>query len=220
MSTLNCRTSSQNSKASWIISMMILPLLFTFLVLSQAQPPSDAPSPPSPTVCIVGAGIGGSSVAHFLRKYSPDSTPAAKILVFERRRAVGGRMAIVTVAGETFEAGASILHPKNLHAVNYTKLLNLKVKPPSSESSSIGIWNGKRFVFKTVKIGSDIPLIDKLLKLPFIDYVVSNLVSFVNSVLLFFRYGFSLLKMQNFVEVFVLRSFSCFKIYFCSYTLC
>ncbi|MED6123005.1 hypothetical protein PIB30_045273 [Stylosanthes scabra] len=183
----------------------ILPLFFTFLLLSQAQPPSDAPSPspspPSSTVCIIGAGIGGSSVAHFLRKYSPHSSDfPAKILVFERRTTVGGRMATVTIAGETFEAGASILHPKNLHAVNYTKLLDLKVKPPSSESNSIGIWNGERFVFKTVKIGSDIPLVNQLLKLPLIDYVVSNLVSLVNSVLLLFRYGFSLLKMQSFVE--------------------
>ncbi|XP_057727185.1 farnesylcysteine lyase [Arachis stenosperma] len=189
-----------------------LPLFFTFLLLSQAQPPSGAPSPsppsdaPSPlprssTVCIIGAGIGGSSVAHFLREYTPHSSDfPTKILVFERRTIVGGRMATVTIAGDTFEAGASILHPKNFHAVNYTKILDLKVKPPSSESNSIGIWNGERFVFKTVKIGSDIPLVNQLLKLPLIDYIVSNLVSLVNSVLLFFRYGFSLLKMQSFVE--------------------
>lgn len=183
--------------------MMILPLLLTFLALSQAQPHSGAPPPPPSTVCIIGAGIGGSSVAHFLRKYSPGLTPAPKIQVFERNSIVGGRIATVTVAGETFEAGASILHPKNLHAVEYTKILNLKAKQPSSESLSLGIWDGNKFVFKTVKIDSNLPLIDKLLKIPFIQ----NLVSLVNSGLVFLRYGFSLLKMQSFVEVLIMHRF-------------
>ncbi|KAK2445067.1 farnesylcysteine lyase [Trifolium repens] len=174
--------------------MLLLPLLLTFLNLPQTQPHSDAP--PSTTVCIIGAGIGGSSVAHFIRKYSPDLTPTTKIHVFERNSIVGGRIATVTIAGETFEAGASILHPKNLHAVTYTKLLNLKVKEPGSDSLSLGIWDGDKFVFKTVEISSNIPLIGKFLKLPFIE----NLVSLVNSGLMFIRYGFSLFKMQNFVK--------------------
>lgn len=99
-------------------------------------------------------------------------------------------MATVNVAGDTFEAGASILHPKNFHALNYSKLLNLEFKEKDSSSgcSSLGIWDGKMFVFKTVKIGCDVPLFDKL-------------VSLVNSLLLFIRYGFSLLKMDSFVEV-------------------
>ncbi|XP_027334694.1 farnesylcysteine lyase isoform X2 [Abrus precatorius] len=175
----------------------ILLFLLTFLALARAQQSSDDPPPHTATVCIVGAGIGGSSVAHFLRKYSPDSTPATKIRVFERNGVVGGRIGTVTVAGETFEAGASILHPKNLYAVDYVKLLNLKVKLPRSESLSFGIWNGNKFVFKTVKISCNLPIIDELLKPPF----VNTLVSLVNSVFMFVRYGFSLLKMQNFVEV-------------------
>ncbi|RDX61031.1 Farnesylcysteine lyase, partial [Mucuna pruriens] len=173
-----------------------LSFLLTFLALSQAQPHSDDPPPPSSTVCIVGAGIGGSSVAHFLRLYSPDSTPAANIRVFERNGVVGGRIATVTVAGETFEAGASILHPKNLHTVEFRKILNLKVKEPRSDSFSLGIWDGNKFVFKTVKLSCDVPVLDKLLKLPF----VNSLVSLVNSAFMFVRYGFSLFKMQNFVE--------------------
>lgn len=179
-----------------------LPFLLTlFLALSQAQPHSDdPPPPPSSNVCVIGAGIGGSSVAHFLRKYSPSSTPSTKIRVFERNGRVGGRIATVTVAGETFEAGASILHPKNLHTVDYVKILKLKVKEPtaSEDSLSLGIWDGNKFVFKTVSpLSSTVPLIDKLLKLPF----VNTLVSFVNSALMFVRYGFSLFKMQNFVEI-------------------
>ncbi|KAJ1401233.1 Prenylcysteine lyase [Sesbania bispinosa] len=40
----------------------------------------------------------------FLRKYSPDLSPGTKIRVFERNSVVGGRIATVTVAGETFES--------------------------------------------------------------------------------------------------------------------
>ena len=181
------RLRGQNQNPTTTLSTMAMfLLLLTSLALCQAQRSPDAPTS---TVCIIGSGSGGSSVAHFLRQYSPNSTPAIDIHVFERKGIPGGRMATVTVAGETFEAGGSILHPKNWHAVNYTKLLNLKVKKPSSESLSLGIWNGKKFVFKTIKMNSKIPFFDKM-------------ASLANSVLMFFRYGLSLLKMESFVEVF------------------
>lgn len=98
-------------------------------------------------------------------------------------------MATVTIAGDTFEAGASILHPKNYHAVNYTKLLNLKAKnDESDESVSLGIWNGNEFVFKTIEVNSRFSLI-------------RSIVGLVNSLRVLVRYGFSLFKMNHFVEV-------------------
>lgn len=104
-------------------------------------------------------------------------------------------MATVSIGGETFEAGASILHPKNYYALNYTKLSGLKVKPPPAseddDSMSFGFWDGKKFVFKTLQVDSKFPFVQKI-------------VSFANSFYLFFRYGFSLLKMNSFVEVSVL----------------
>lgn len=99
-------------------------------------------------------------------------------------------MATVDLSGEVFEAGASILHPKNLYALNYTNLLNLTIKEPSSSASSspsLGIWDGKKFVFKTLGFKSNLPFVQKL-------------VSYANSVLMFLRYGFSLLKMERFVQ--------------------
>ena len=107
-------------------------------------------------------------------------------------------MATVELAGETFEAGASILHPKNFHAVDFTKMLNLSVKkPPSSESSlSLWIWDGEKFVFKTLESKSK-------------SSIVQKIVAITNSMLLFVRYGFSLFKMDSFVEV----SFSAFYLF-------
>ncbi|XP_076902883.1 farnesylcysteine lyase-like [Bidens hawaiensis] len=158
---------------------LIILSLLTLTTLSDQQLTTD--------VCIIGSGIGGSSVAHFLRQYSPT---VSHIRIFERHPVVGGRMATVTIAGDTFEAGASILHPKNYHALNFTHMLNLKFNGPSaSESSfSLGIWDGEKFLFKTIDSGSK-------------SQVVQYFVSLVNSVRMLFRYGVSLLKMNNFVEV-------------------
>ncbi|KAJ4715229.1 Farnesylcysteine lyase, partial [Melia azedarach] len=171
--------SNMFSKTS-IHSLLILLLLFS------PQPTFQS----GPTVCIIGSGIGGASVAHFLRQYSEPKTPnPPRILIFERNGVVGGRMATVNISGYTFEAGASILHPKNYHAVNYTNLLNLTIKKPSSsdESDSFGIWDGKKFVFKTISVRSKLPFVQKI-------------VSFANSIYMMLRYGLSLLKMGAFVE--------------------
>ncbi|XP_023545088.1 farnesylcysteine lyase [Cucurbita pepo subsp. pepo] len=166
---------------------IIVPLFLFFL----SVPPAIAQQPP-PTVCIIGSGIGGSSLAHFLRQYAPSYNASVdfNIRIFERHNIVGGRMATVNVAGDTFEAGASILHPKNLHALRFTKLLNLTVKKPSSSDSfSLGIWDGRKFVFRTLKSGltSMFPYLDKIVEL-------------WNQVVMFIRYGFSLLRMEKFVE--------------------
>ncbi|GMP26620.1 hypothetical protein CsSME_00002994 [Camellia sinensis var. sinensis] len=177
--------------------------IFTLLILS--TPSSSSPSSSSlqsgpPTVCIIGSGIGGSSVAHFLRQYSDRSPPPiGTIRIFERHGRVGGRMATVSLAGDTFEAGASILHPKNYHTVNFVKLLNLTVKQDDEDdSSSFGIWDGHKFVFKTLDSNSKFPFFQKI-------------VSLLNSFRMFFRYGFSLFKMSNFVESTVDRFLNYYK---------
>ncbi|KAI3826775.1 hypothetical protein L1987_00830 [Smallanthus sonchifolius] len=168
---------------------MFTATLITLSLLSLTIPSSSSDHQPQSTtdVCIIGSGIAGSSLAHFLRKYSPTT---AQIRMFERHPVVGGRMATVTIAGETFEAGASILHPKNYHALNFTHMLNLKVKGPSaSESSfSLGIWDGQKFLFKTIDSDSK-------------NQIVQYFISLANSIRMLFRYGVSLLKMNNFVEV-------------------
>ncbi|CAA2967407.1 farnesylcysteine lyase [Olea europaea subsp. europaea] len=165
----------------------IIAIVFCFLLLQFSPTHSN-------TVCIIGSGIGGASVAHFLRQYSaayhPSPSPIAQINMFERKGVVGGRMATVTIAGETFEAGASILHPKNYHAVNYTKYLDLQLKKPKSsdDSLSLGLWDGHKFVYKTFNSKSKLP-------------IVQRLVSLANSIMMFLRYGFSLFRMSSFVEV-------------------
>uniref|UniRef100_A0A803QGV4 Prenylcysteine lyase domain-containing protein n=1 Tax=Cannabis sativa TaxID=3483 RepID=A0A803QGV4_CANSA len=78
-----------------VLSRLTLIFILYFLSVSSAT----NPPPPDAAVCIVGAGIGGSSLAHFLRLYS---TPDVDfhIRIFERNGVVGGRTAtkIVSVA--------------------------------------------------------------------------------------------------------------------------
>ncbi|KAK4786139.1 hypothetical protein SAY86_002828 [Trapa natans] len=173
---------------------LIINHFYFFLFLSFSLPIPSSPQSDVISVCIVGAGIGGSSAAHFIRKYSPPATEI-QISVFERNPLVGGRMARVEIGGETFEAGGSILHPKNYHVLNYTELIGLKIKWPNSskagdgddDEGSFGIWDGKRFVFKTWSVKTRLPFVDKI-------------VSFANTLQLFFRYGWSLIRMNNFTE--------------------
>ncbi|KAI3864522.1 hypothetical protein MKW92_040093 [Papaver armeniacum] len=161
-------------------------LLVIIIIISSSILPSSCnqqitKSPKINKVCIIGSGISGSSLSHFLRKYSEDQNLIGEIHIFERNGIVGGRTATVTIGGDTFEAGGSIIHPKNYHALNFTHLLNLKIKKPSD--GSLGIWDGSQFLIKTLDNKNN-----------------SKLVSLYNSFRLFFRYGLSLLKMDPFIK--------------------
>ena len=58
---------------------------------------------------IIGGGIGGGATAYFLRQqFGPD----LDVTVFERGR-IGGRLATVKIAGNTYEVGGSVIHPDN-----------------------------------------------------------------------------------------------------------
>ncbi|KAL5007831.1 hypothetical protein ScPMuIL_016637 [Solemya velum] len=97
-----------------------------------------------PRIAIIGAGIGGTSAAYFLREhFGPD----VKIDVFEKR-SVGGRAATILFNDEQYEAGASIIHPRNMYMVNFTKLFGLEPLG-GAESGKLGIFDGKDMVFST-----------------------------------------------------------------------
>jgi hypothetical protein len=56
-------------------------------------------------VAIIGAGIGGTSVAYFIRNNFYDFNPV-DITVFESTAIIGGRMKSVKYRGDTVELGA------------------------------------------------------------------------------------------------------------------
>lgn len=68
---------------------------------------------------MVGAGIGGSATAHFLRQHFG---PEVQVDVFEKGE-VGGRLATVSVNHHDYESGGSIIHSLNLHMQEFVKQL-------------------------------------------------------------------------------------------------
>ena len=68
---------------------------------------------------IIGAGIGGTTSAYYLRELFGDR---AHIEIFEPGE-VGGRLATVAIDGHEYEAGGSIIHPGNQYMVNFTRIL-------------------------------------------------------------------------------------------------
>ncbi|XP_075714625.1 prenylcysteine oxidase 1-like [Rhinoderma darwinii] len=118
-------------------------LLIAVAILSSLQVilTQEPRSPPS-KIAIVGAGIGGTSAAYFLRqKFGKD----VRIDIFEKG-VVGGRLSTVEVDGNHYEAGGSIIHPLNLHMKAFVKDLGLTAL--SLPKNQLGVYNGDEFVFQ------------------------------------------------------------------------
>ncbi|KAJ3606074.1 hypothetical protein NHX12_028117, partial [Muraenolepis orangiensis] len=121
-------------------------------------------------IAVVGAGIGGSSAAFFLRQ---EFGPVVQIDVFESG-AVGGRLATVKIDDQEYETGGSVLHPLNLHMKHFIDRLGLNQR--ESVPSKMAIFDGKELSFEES------------------DWFI------VNMLRLLWRYGFNFLRMQMWVE--------------------
>ncbi|KAJ3681478.1 hypothetical protein LUZ60_015967 [Juncus effusus] len=157
-------------------------LLSFFLLFSLLPTPSISTSTSS--VCIIGGGIAGSSLSYFLHSHSPDLS----VQIFERRGNLGGRTASVNLSGDVFNAGASIIHSKNLHAVKFAEVLGLSREEPEG-SDWFGIWDGSGFVYKNLKPPPEGSW-----------EIYKKLYGIADALLMLKRYGLSLLKMNRFVQ--------------------
>ncbi|NXI45523.1 PCYOX oxidase, partial [Galbula dea] len=124
--------------ASAMPGLGLLLLLLPLAALCPAAAGRHAPS----RIAVVGGGIGGAATAYFLRQKFGSSV---KVEVLEKE-AVGGRLSTLEVEGAGYEAGASVLHPLNLHLKHFVKELGLSVAP--SQSKLMGIYDGEQFVFE------------------------------------------------------------------------
>ncbi|KAL6257655.1 hypothetical protein P5V15_011233 [Pogonomyrmex californicus] len=125
---------------------------------------------PAPHVAIIGGGIGGASTLHFLSELLNGNL---EIDLYEAKT-VGGRLATITIDGDEFEAGGSVIHPKNMYMQRFVKLLGLEHN--FFDDQKYGIWNGDEFVFTE-----------------------SNW-SVISLLKLFYRYGFQPYKLNRYVE--------------------
>lgn len=134
---------------------------------SQFAPPDG--SPPS-KIAVIGAGIGGTATAHFLRQHFG---PEVRIDVFEKGE-VGGRLATVTVNHQDYESGGSIIHSLNLHMQDFVKQLGLKYR--RSVAGKTAVFNGEELILEET------------------DWYLLDLLR------VWWRYGISFIRMQMWVE--------------------
>ncbi len=104
----------------------------------------------SPSIAVIGGGIAGCSATWFLRQALGEG---AKLTVYERDAQLGGRLATLDVGGTPVESGGTIIHETNRYLASFVDQLGLeRVEPHQREqggSDSVGVWDGRRFAFRT-----------------------------------------------------------------------
>ena len=136
----------------------------------------------SPLVCpqsigIVGAGIGGSATANFLRDALAAAGRQGEVHVYEKSDRACGRVTTTQLPGGLSpEAGAAVIHRKNLHMVRFAKALGLERGPPGYNDGprALGIFDGDRLAFEGSRWG------------------------WLTGLRMLWRYGYSLLRMEQF----------------------
>ncbi|XP_060765699.1 prenylcysteine oxidase 1 isoform X2 [Neoarius graeffei] len=130
---------------------------------------SELRAPPR-KIAIVGAGIGGTAAAYFLRQEFGSSV---KLDVYEAGT-VGGRLATESIEGQDYETGGSIIHPLNLHMKHFVNRIGLSVR--AEVPSKMAIFDGKELMFEES------------------DWFI------VNFLRMLWHYGFNSLRMHMWVE--------------------
>ncbi|XP_073509694.1 prenylcysteine oxidase 1 [Phyllobates terribilis] len=93
-------------------------------------------------IAVVGAGVGGTSTAYFLRQKFGNHV---QIDIIEKGE-IGGRLSTIEMEGKHYESGGSVIHPLNLHMKSFVKELGLNAR--SLNDDLVGIYNGDEFVFQ------------------------------------------------------------------------
>ncbi|XP_034565740.1 prenylcysteine oxidase 1 [Notolabrus celidotus] len=147
-------------------------LLFLGLWHSGRRSLASAPDLQAPPkkIAVVGAGIGGTATAFFLRQ---EFGPGVKIDVFEPG-SVGGRLATVKMGDYEYETGGAVIHPLNLHMKHFIEKLGISAR--KEVPSKMAIFDGKELTFEES------------------DWFI------INFLRLLWRYGFSFIRMQMWVE--------------------
>ncbi|KAL6096983.1 pcyox1 [Pungitius sinensis] len=121
-------------------------------------------------IAVVGAGIGGTSAAFYLRQ---EFGAGVKIDVFEPGD-VGGRLATVKIGDYEYETGGTVIHPLNLHMKHFIEKLGIPAR--KEVPSKMAIFDGKELTFEES------------------DWFI------VNFLRMLWRFGFSFLRMHMWVE--------------------
>jgi len=133
-----------------------------------------------PKVAIIGAGIGGTSVAHYL---SEQIKSALDVTIIDSG-VVGGRLATTVIAGREYETGGSIIHPANRLMEEHLVRCNFK-KSKSHEDGPFSLISNDQIIFQASDgiIGSIKSVLRYgLFSLMKLDYFVGNLLDNFGSI--------------------------------------
>lgn len=95
-------------------------------------------------IAIIGAGIGGSSLAYYLGKNEEH-----EITVFEGREEVGGRIRNVKIDDKIVETGAGFFHSVNKNIISLAD--ELHIEKTQLVSDTLGLYNGEKMIYQTPK---------------------------------------------------------------------
>ena len=144
------------------------PLIYTVLAHSQDAfylPERDqipiSSTLPAHRVAIIGAGAAGSSVAYHLAQYAAESPNLLNITIFDPKEHAGGRSTTVNALDDPdypTELGASIFVKINHILYNAAEEFGLQTSSannlrPKESDYSLGVWDGRQFVYKAASNG-------------------------------------------------------------------
>ncbi|XP_065196320.1 prenylcysteine oxidase 1-like [Sycon ciliatum] len=98
-------------------------------------------------LAIVGAGIGGSATAYYVRqeldKVLKGSGAAVDIHVYDQSDRVCGRLRSMVIGGQSFEVGAAVAHPKNQYISDLTYAVGLEKLPAATGDFGLVLGPGQ-----------------------------------------------------------------------------
>lgn len=100
----------------------------------------DPSAPAAPTVVVVGAGISGLTAAYELLS----RRPGLRVLVLDAAEQVGGKLALVEVAGVTLDAGAEALLARRPEALDLARAVGLGDDVETPHTTTAGVWSRGR----------------------------------------------------------------------------
>ena len=95
-------------------------------------------------IAVIGGGVGGTALAHWLRELYGDDLE----LTIISDGPIGGRCQSVCVEGRRYEGGAAIISELNEYLRSFLKKLRLKEKYFASVNVPLGIYDGRDFLVR------------------------------------------------------------------------
>ena len=97
-------------------------------------------------ICIIGCGISGGSLVHFLQK----KFPLIPIKIFEKNSELGGRTSYLEIENKKIEIGAQFFNGKNYNILNFISEYKIGFEKIEKEKERTLIFNGEKCVFDSL----------------------------------------------------------------------